>query len=244
MDTSLLRNTLKSTEKSFLSEVFGLGSEYEQTARETLFSTIQTQGTTLLSDLAKDTDAQNVYVDETGEKPKNRRTTRKGIQERMSRWLEKSDFTAKEYLLSNGARFVQDDTTIAFDQSDISKEFGGKGMEGMAKGRDGSRGITAMGHDVIGASVVPIGRGVAIPLLVHLHKGRTGAPEVSRRLIDEIFLATGGRGQLAMDRGYDGDENVFFLHDLSSIRIFCFFVSISNFLQQASGIFTHFKNCC
>ena len=213
MDTSLLRNTLKSTEKSFLSEVFGPGSEYEQTARETLFSTILTQGTTLLSNLAKDTDAQNVYVDETGEKPKNRRTTRKGIQERMSRWLEKSDFTAKEYLLSNGARFVQEDTTIAFDQSDISKEFGGKGMEGMAKGRDGSRNVTAMGHDVIGASVVPIGRGVAIPLLVHLHKGRTGAPEMSRKLIDEIFKTTGGCGQLAMDRGYDGDENIFFLYE-------------------------------
>ena len=194
MDTSLLRNKLKSTEKSFLSEVFGTGNEYEQTARETLFSTILTQGTTLLSNLAKDTDAQNVYVDETGEKPKNLRTTRKGIQERMSRWLEKSDFTAKEYLLSNGAHFVQDDATIAFDQSDISKEFGGNGMEGMAKGHDGSRGVVAMGHDVIAASVVPMGRGVAIPLLVHLQKGRTGAPEMSRKLIDEIFQATGGCG--------------------------------------------------
>lgn len=156
MNTSLLRNKLKSTEKSFLSEVFGSGSEYEQTARETLFSTILTQGTTLLSNLAKDTDAQNVYVDETGKKPKNRRTTRKGIQERMSRWLEKNDFTAREYLLSNGARFVQDDATIAFDQSDISKEFGGKGMEGMAKGYDGSRGVIAMGHDVRSSGSIPM----------------------------------------------------------------------------------------
>ena len=33
----------------------------------------------------------------------------------MSRWLEKGDFNAGEYLPSNGARSVQADTTIAFD---------------------------------------------------------------------------------------------------------------------------------
>ena len=213
METSLLRSTLKSTEKKFLTDVFGPGSEHEQKAREVLFSAILTQGTTLLSHLAKDADAQAVHADEAQETPRKRRTTRKGVQERMSRWLAKRDFGATRYLLANGARLVQDEVTIAFDQSDISKEFGGKGMEGMAKGRDGSRGVTAMGHDVIGASIVPMGRGVAIPLLVHLHKGRTGVPEASRALIDEIFLATGGRGQLAMDRGYDSDAQIFFLHD-------------------------------
>ena len=34
------------------------------------------------------------------------------------------------------------------------KDFGGKGMEGMAMGWDGSRGITAMGHDFICVSLV------------------------------------------------------------------------------------------
>ena len=213
MDASLLRSKLKSTEKAFLSEMFGGMDEPEREACEKIFSTILNQGTTLLSHLAKDEDAQHVYVDETRGKPRKRQTTRKGVQEWMSRWLEKGDFNAGEYLLSNGARSVQADTTIAFDQSDISKEFGGKGMEGMAKGHDGSRGVTAMGHDVIGASVVPMGRGVAIPLLVELQKGRTGAPEATRRLIDQIFRATGGRGQLAMDRGYDGDEHVHFLFE-------------------------------
>ena len=213
MDASLLRGELKSTGKAFLSEVFGDMDEPEREAGEKIFSTILNQGTPLLSRLAKDEDAQHVYVDETRGKPRKRQTTRKGVQEWMSRWLEKGDFNAGEYLLSNGVRFVQDDTTIAFDQSDISKEFGGKGMEGMAKGHDGSRGVTAMGHDVIGASVVPMGRGVAIPLLVELRKGRTGAPQATRRLIDQIFRATGGRGQLAMDRGYDGDEQIYFLFE-------------------------------
>ena len=125
MESSLLRNKLKSTEKSFLLEVFGPGNEYEQMAREMLFSTILTQGTTILSCLAKDEDAQNGYWDETQEKPQKRRAIKKGIQERMSRWLSKSDFGAQEYLLSQGIRLVHDDTTIAFDQSDISKEFGG-----------------------------------------------------------------------------------------------------------------------
>jgi len=213
MESILLRNKLKSTAKSFLREVFGSGNEYEQKAREMLFLAILTQGTTILSHLAKDEGAQNDYCDETQEKPQKRRSIRKGIQERMSRWLSKRDFRAQEYLLSNGTRFVHDDVTIAFDQSDISKEFGGKGMEGMAKGHDGSRNVTAMGHDVIGASVVPMGRGVAIPLLVKLLKGRTGAPEQTRSLIDQIFLATGGLGQLALDRGYDSDALLCFLSE-------------------------------
>ena len=33
---------------------------------------------------------------------------------------------------------------IAFDQSDISKEFVGRGMEGMARGYDGSRAVQVM----------------------------------------------------------------------------------------------------
>jgi len=213
MDASVLRIKLKSTEKAFLSEAFGRGSENERQVREEMFSTILNQGTTLLSRLAKDEDAQHVYVDETRGKPRKRQTSRKGVQEWMSRWLEKGDFDAGEYLLSNGVRAVREDTTIAFDQSDISKEFGGKGMEGMSKGRDGSRGVTAMGHDVIAASAVPVGRGVAIPLLVELQKGRTGASAATRRLVDQIFLATGGRGQLAMDRGYDAEEQIHFLFE-------------------------------
>lgn len=79
MDASLLRSKLKSTEKAFLSEVFGPGSEHERKAREEIFSTILNQGTTLLSHLANDEDAQNVYVDETRGKPQKRRTTRKGV---------------------------------------------------------------------------------------------------------------------------------------------------------------------
>jgi len=210
METSLLRNKLKSTEKAFLWDVFGPGSgEHEREAREALFSALLTQGTTLLSRLARDGDAQGVCVD----RGRKRRTGAKGIQERLSRWLAKSDFGAQEYLCSNGIRFVQDETTIAFDQSDISKEFGGKGMEGMAKGYDGSRGVTAMGHDVIGASLVPTGRGVAIPLLVELQRGRSGAAEATPRLIERIFLATKGLGQLAMDRGYDSDALIHFLFE-------------------------------
>jgi hypothetical protein len=138
METSLLRSTLKSTEKKFLTDVFGPGSEHEQKAREVLFSTILTQGTTLLSPLAKDADAQAVYADETQETPRKRRTTRKGVQERMSRWLAKRDFGAKRYLLANGARLVQDDATIAFDQPDISKEFAERARREWRRGATGA----------------------------------------------------------------------------------------------------------
>ena len=41
---------------------------------------------------------------------------------------------------------VTDEATLAVDFSDISKEFGGGGMEGMEMGYDGSRHCTAMGR--------------------------------------------------------------------------------------------------
>jgi len=52
--------------------------------------------------------------------------------------------------LLRAAEGVTDEDTLAVDFSDISKEFGGEGMEGMERGWDGSRHCTAMGHDFLG----------------------------------------------------------------------------------------------
>ena len=63
------------------------------------------------------------------------------------------DFIAEVYGKKSKTFTYDERTTIAMDFSDISKEFGGNGMEGMEMGWDGSRGCTAMGHDFICASL-------------------------------------------------------------------------------------------
>ena len=49
--------------------------------------------------------------------------------------------------------YLGEETIIALDSSDISKEFGGNGMEGMEMGRDASRDTKAMEHNMLCASL-------------------------------------------------------------------------------------------
>ena len=80
----------------------------------------------------------------------------KRTQERVSGWLGNYDFTADagRFLLSGIPVDAGDGQTYALDFPDISKEFGGRGMDGMAMGWDGSRGVTAMGHDFVDVPLV------------------------------------------------------------------------------------------
>ena len=66
----------------------------------------------------------------------NSRIEAKRAQEMVSRWLMNYDFDGKlnPYLLGHAARAAGERTTFAIDFSDISKEFGGSGMEGMEPG--------------------------------------------------------------------------------------------------------------
>ena len=48
--------------------------------------------------------------------------------------------------VAGGVALVGRDTVVAVDSGDVSKEFGGAGMEGMEMGYDASRGVVAMGH--------------------------------------------------------------------------------------------------
>ena len=58
----------------------------------------------------------------------------------MSGWLARYDFASpvRDHLWSEGAGLVGRDTVIAVDSGDISKEFGGAGME---MGYDTSHGV-------------------------------------------------------------------------------------------------------
>ena len=99
---------------------------------------------------------------------------------------------------------MERDTVIALDGGDISKEFGGRGMEGMEMGHDGSRGVVAMGHNLLGAAVVNASRARA--LCLKLLKGRRGLPRAAQGLLSEIAVATNGNGIVACDRGFDSRD--------------------------------------
>jgi len=129
---------------------------------------------------------------------------RKRVQELMSSWLITYDFASlmNPHLL-RAASAVTDEDTLAVDFSDISKEFGGEGMEGMERGWDGSRHCTAMGHDFLGISLVGSGRVDAKPVYAKLGRGRHSKSEMLETGIDEVMAHTGGRGWIAVDRGMD-----------------------------------------
>ena len=95
------------------------------------------------------------------------------------------------------------ETIIALDSSDISKEFGGGGMEGMEKGYDTSRDTTAMGHNILCASLVLRHR--VLPLCLDLLKGRHGLPKAAQELFNRIAQSTQGKGIVVCDRGFDSE---------------------------------------
>ena len=67
-------------------------------------------------------------------------------------------------------------TALAPDFSDLSKPFGGEGVEGMAKGWDGSSHCTAYGHDFISVSIVGPSFADAVPVYVKIARGRKRNP--------------------------------------------------------------------
>ena len=135
-------------------------------------------------------------------------TSLKGMQERISGWLARYDFAApiRDYLWRNAMSHLGQETIIALDSSDISKEFGGEGMEGMEKGYDASRDTTAMGHNILCASLVLQRR--ALPLCLDLLKGRHGLPKAEQDLFNRIAQSTQGKGIIVCDRGFDSEPFV------------------------------------
>ena len=89
----------------------------------------------------------------------------KNRQEQVSGWLQRYDFEEglNDFLMARAKPLVGPTTALAVDFSDISKAFGGKGMEGMAMGWDGSRHCTAFGHDFLSVSIVGPGFADAVP---------------------------------------------------------------------------------
>ena len=198
---NILQNSLDVTYEDFLKGVFGARPRPERNALKTLFSEIVTGKSTLVSDLSKPLRANASKAE------------CKRAQERVSGWLGNYDFVDATggWLLKNIPEDRLDGCTFAVDFSDISKVFGGEGMEGMAMGRDGSTGEIRMGHDFICVSLVGADYPEALPVYVKLGRGRKGHDELIREAIKAVMERTGGRGWIVEDRGLDGAEHLWTL---------------------------------
>ena len=198
---NILQNSLDVTYEDFLKGVFGARPKPERNALKTLFSEIVTGKSTLVSDLSKPLRANASKAE------------CKRAQERVSGWLGNYDFVEATggWLLKNIPEDRLDGCTFAVDFSDISKVFGGEGMEGMAMGRDGSTGEIRMGHDFICVSLVGADCPEALPVYVKLGRGRKGHDELIAEAIKAVMGRTGGRGWIVEDRGMDGAQHLWTL---------------------------------
>ena len=198
---NILQNSLDVTYDDFLKGVFGARPKPERNALKSLFSEIVTGKSTLVSDLSKPLRANASKAE------------CKRAQERVSGWLGNYDFVDATggWLLKNIPEDRLDGCTFAVDFSDISKVFGGEGMEGMAMGRDGSTGEIRMGHDFICVSLVGADYPEALPVYVKLGRGRKGHDELIREAIKAVMERTGGKGWIVEDRGMDGAEHLWTL---------------------------------
>ena len=189
MACNIAKKAVESTSNALLGKVFPKFGKVAEGAAHTLFSAVVRTGSTLVTDIAAAMDGDA--------------TSKKGRQEKVSGWLARYDFASPvcDHLWREGLGMVGRDTTIAVDSGDISKEFGGAGMEGMEKGYDASRGVVAMGHSLLCAAVVLRRR--AIPLRLSLLKGRKGLLDAETDLFDAIVGAAGDNGILVHDRGFD-----------------------------------------
>ena len=195
---NILQNSLDVTYEDFLKGVFGSRPKPERNALKSLFSEIVTGKSTLVSDLSKPLRANASKAE------------CKRAQERVSGWLGNYDFVEATggWLLKNIPENRLDGCTFAVDFSDISKVFGGEGMEGMAMGRDGSTGEIRMGHDFICVSLVGADYPEALPVYVKLGRGRKGHDDLIREAIKAVMERTGGKGWIVEDRGMDGAEHL------------------------------------
>lgn len=191
MAHNIAKNAVERTSEVLLAKVFpDLGKVAGEAARA-VFSAVVRAGSALVTDIAATLDGDA--------------TSKKGRQEKVSGWLARYDFASpvRDHLWNEGAALVGRDTVIAVDSGDISKEFGGAGMEGMEMGYDASRGVVAMGHSLLCAAVVARRR--AAPLRLALLKGRRGLPDAEAALFDAVVGAVGDNGIPVHDRGFDSE---------------------------------------
>ena len=97
--------------------------------------------------------------------------------------LGKKCYEAAEHVLN---ALVAGSSTLGLGFSDLGKPFGGEGMEGMAKGWDGSRHCTACGHDFVSVPIVGPGLADAVPVYVKIARGRKSKGDLPNEAIEAV----------------------------------------------------------
>ena len=198
MADNILKKQLECISEDFLRGVFGRVGMPMWRALTHMFGAVMTGKSTLVTDIARTLRADSS------------RSEAKRAEEKVSGWLGRWDFAKplNPWLLGKASECASDDETYAVDFSDISKEFGGEGMEGMAMGWDGSRGVTAMGHDFISVSLVGAEHAEARPVYAKLAKGRRSKDALHKEAQKAVMDMTGGKGWFAEDRGMDSADHI------------------------------------
>ncbi|MBQ9565101.1 MAG: transposase [Synergistaceae bacterium] len=192
MDTSILKRDLERTCGEFVDGMFSgrMGACALRQAKFLLCGVVE-HGTTLVSALAK------------GLRP-DRRTSPKKQREMVSRHLGRLELLPALQEALRGEARLAPGTPVAVDCSDLGKEFGGHGMEGMELGHDGSTGGKSMGHLFVSAATVPGSGGVARPFWMKLAMGRHGAPGLVAEAVRKVGDLSGRKAVCIVDRGGDG----------------------------------------
>jgi len=127
-------------------------------------------------------------------------------ENRLSRHVNSSDLSEfiNDKLSRQGGKLVKEDTVLALDLSDISKEYSKK-QEKLAKVRDGSTGEIKEGWhliEVIGANIL---EEKVIPLYSELYASDEVMSENAMILkaMDSVRINTGNKGIWVIDRGGD-----------------------------------------
>ena len=132
MADNIAKRAVERTSRALHGKVFPGFGKVPGKAAEAVFSAVVRTGSALVTDIAASMDGDA--------------TSRKGRQEKVSGWLARYDFATpvRDHLWDEGVALVGRDTVVAVDSGDVSKEFGGRGMEGMEMGRDASRGVEVL----------------------------------------------------------------------------------------------------
>ena len=220
MGDNILQKDLEVTLEPFLGQVYkGAGTCFLRMARQ-LFYGILRSGSTLVSDIVRANHPETLRPD-------------KEEMERCSEWLLRGDEKERKkragkrkckaerpdeigfarpvnaWLHEHYLKGVEQDAGVAFDNSDISKLYGGEGMEGMELGHDGSSKEPHMGHLFAAATLVPDGNLVPKPLHVRLQRGKHAPLELLKKAIEEVMTEAKNRPIGIVDR--EGDAADFLL---------------------------------
>lgn len=210
MTNNILKEEILVTLRPFLKEVYPNWGKCLLNAAEVLSCGIFSSGSTVLADIARILKPDSLRPD-------------KELMERCSEWLGRGGKKGEEdkgflpglnnWLSERFLKSMPKDTGIAFDNSDISKEYGGEGMEGMEFGHDGSSKTQNMGHLFSSATLLANGQTIPKPVYLLPQKGKHKPLELFKSCIKKVMTDCENKAIGVIDREGDAIDFLWWLLD-------------------------------